>query len=199
MSIQVQKRLYNVAELLEVNSQSETQYELMNGELIALTLNTFKEGNLAAKIGAKILTYVEQYNRGEVVNGTGYILKHDPDIVCGPVVSYFSGAKLALAEKADEEGYLDFAPDLAVEVISPGDRAGEVFQKVQKYLAAGVPLIWLVYPKKEIVNVIRPDEPILMLSRKNGGKLEGYDVLPDFELPLENLFARTAGQSSQEG
>jgi len=199
MSVQVQKRLYNVAELLVINNQSETQYELMNGELVEMAPTTFKHGNLAAKICARIVVYIEKYGKGEVATETGYILKHSPDIVCGPDVSYFSGAKLALAEKADDEGYLDFAPDLAVEVISPGDRTGEVFQKMQKYLDAGVALIWLVYPKKEIVNVIRPDEPILMLSRKNGDKLEGYDVLPDFELPLENLFARTSGQSSQDG
>ena len=59
---------------------------------------------------------------------------------------------------------------------------------MQEYLEAEVPLIWLVYPAREIVNVIRPDEPILMLSRQNDDALDGYDVLPGLKLPLTAIF-----------
>lgn len=83
---------------------------------------------------------------------------------------------------------MNFAPDLAVEIVSRGDRTDEVLEKVDGYLTAGVALIWVVYPKKELVYVFRPNEPVLILQRKNGDTLLGYDVLPGFKLGLDTVF-----------
>jgi Uma2 family endonuclease len=78
------------------------------------------------------------------------------------------------------------APDLAVEVLSPTDRAGELAHKVGEYLAVGVRLLWVIDPEKGTGVVYRPGAPPRIV-RKDGA-LDGADVVPGFSCPLAGLF-----------
>src|SRR4051794_36515597 len=86
---------------------------------------------------------------------SGYVLKRDPDSVVEPDVPFVASERLP----SDRRGWLDLAPDLAVEVVSPNDRFDEVMTKVEKYLAGGVRLIWLVQPLHKRVLIYRPGQP----------------------------------------
>ena len=83
--------------------------------------------------------------------------------------------------------FAELAPDLAVEVISPNDKPAEIEEKVSDYQAAGVRLIWVVYPAKKCVVEYRPDTPSKTLGL--GDALEGHDVLPGFTCRLPDLLA----------
>jgi Uma2 family endonuclease len=78
-------------------------------------------------------------------------------------------------------------PDLAVEVVSPSNRPGELLRKIGEYLAAGVPLVWVVYPKRRRVAVYRPDEeePTVL---KEDEYLENLPELPGFRCPVSAFF-----------
>ncbi|HTD62770.1 MAG TPA: Uma2 family endonuclease [Gemmatimonadaceae bacterium] len=78
------------------------------------------------------------------------------------------------------------APDLAVEVLSPSNRAGEMATKIAEYFAKGTRLVWLADPKKRTVAVYAPDALPYILG--NGEFLDGGDVLPGFRVAVNRLF-----------
>jgi Uma2 family endonuclease len=78
------------------------------------------------------------------------------------------------------------APDLAVEVVSPGDRAGEVLAKVHEWLDAGCRAVWVVDPQTRTVAVHRSRNEIAVLQSTD--TLSGGDLLPGFSVPVSEIF-----------
>jgi Uma2 family endonuclease len=76
---------------------------------------------------------------------------------------------------------------LIVEVVSPNDTVGKLNRKINDFLNAGVPLIWVAYPETKTVQVQRLDGSAKLL--KIGDFLEGEDILPGFRVELTALFA----------
>jgi Uma2 family endonuclease len=89
------------------------------------------------------------------------------------------------------EGHIRIAPDLAVEVVSPNDLVYEIDEKVEEFLAAGVPLVWVVNPETRTVQVHRPTGPGVIL--RAGDELTGEDVLPGFRCRVADLFQSPSG------
>ena len=84
--------------------------------------------------------------------------------------------------------YLELAPDLVVEVLSPGDRPGEVLAKVADWLSAGSQLVWVIDPDRRLARVYRQDGTEVTIGQ--GGELEGENVLPGFTCPLAAILER---------
>ena len=82
--------------------------------------------------------------------------------------------------------FAELAPDLAVEVLSPGDRAGEVFGKVADWLNAGTSLVWVIDPTRRCTRVYCANGTELMVHEDFA--LEGKATLPGFVMPLASLF-----------
>ena len=92
-----------------------------------------------------------------------------------------------LAPGRDRRGYLKVAPDSTVEIVSPSDYPALVERKVAKYLAAGIPLLWVVYPSTRRVRVLgagRGEQEFGV-----GDILDASDVIPGFRLPVADIFA----------
>ena len=97
-------------------------------------------------------------------------------------------------------------PDLAVEVLSPNDRPDAVQTKVEEYLDAGVPLVWVVAPLVEVV-VWTPASPAGTVLRAAGAgsaspladALDGGDVIPGFRLPLGELREALGDVADEDG
>jgi Uma2 family endonuclease len=100
-------------------------------------------------------------------------------------VTFVRRDRLPPADRAHR--FYEGAPDLAVEIVSPGERAGEIARKVAGYLAAGTSLVWVVYPERRAVVAHHPDGT----TRVHGedATLEGHDVLPSFAAPITEVFA----------
>jgi len=113
---------------------------------------------------------------------SGFKLASDPDTVRGPDVAFISQSRLPEPEPV---GYPAFAPDLVVEILSLGDRPGEVLGKVADWLSAGTRLVWVVDPERRLARVYRADgaEAILNAARP----LQGEDVVPGFVCPLATI------------
>jgi Uma2 family endonuclease len=93
-------------------------------------------------------------------------------------------------DQLTHDGFMTLAPDLAVEVVSPNDYGREIEEKVDDYLRAGVPLVWVVYPEIRVVHVYRGDGTA---GRFRGAdELSGEDVLPGFRCKVDDLFPRPA-------
>ena len=103
-----------------------------------------------------------------------------------PDVAFVAWERIPVART----GFAELAPDLAVEVLSPNDRAGEILAKVADWLNAGTLLVWVIDPERRIATVYRADGSALIVDDTSA--LSGDEVLPGFVLPLAGLFAKAS-------
>jgi Uma2 family endonuclease len=85
-------------------------------------------------------------------------------------------------------GWLEIVPDIAWEIVSPGDRVEALEKKLADYREAGFPLVWVVYPGTRTARIEHSDGRIAFIDAE--GYLEGEDLLPGFRLRLGELFER---------
>ena len=162
------------------------RYELVDGEVRKMTPAGNVHGKIAALVTASLVQHVLVNRLGSVYAAeTGFRLASDPDTVRAPDAAFVSQARLdAVGSVA---GYWPGAPDLAVEVVSPGDRSGEVAEKVVAWLAAGTQMVVVVEPPQRTVVVHRADGVTRTL--REGDVLEGGAVVPGWKVPVASLFA----------
>jgi Uma2 family endonuclease len=170
-------------ELLHLPS-GQFRYELVKGELIQMTPAGFEHGVTIVDITEPLSRFVRE-NRLGVVSGaeTGFRLESDPDTVRAPDVAFVSTARIPTGRTP---GFFPGAPDLAVEVVSPGDTVQEVDDKVTDWLEGGARLVWIARPSRRSVEVHRADGSVSLLSAQD--RIEGEDVLPGFVLPVAQIF-----------
>jgi Uma2 family endonuclease len=88
--------------------------------------------------------------------------------------------------REERRRFLELAPDLAVEVVSPADSANDVHEKVLQYLDVGVRLVWVVHPIRRTVTVYTGDRNARVLDENDS--LDGGEVLPGFTLSVAEIF-----------
>jgi Uma2 family endonuclease len=160
------------------------RYELVRGELVPMVPPGGEHGKLATGIVLALGSYVRTNDLGEVLVETGYYLSRDPDTVRAPDVSFIRRDRIPAA--GIPRGFIDGPPDLAIEIVSPGDRAEEIDDKIHDYLTSGTRLVWLIQPRTRSVTVFRPDGTARLLQA--GGMLDGEAIVPGFTLPVEQLW-----------
>ncbi len=184
MAIETKQTLVTAEQLFDMGEDSRK--ELVRGELRDVTPSGFEHGAIALEIGAIIRNYVRSKNLGIALAAeTGFVLEREPDTVRAPDVSFVSASKLA--GEFDRKRFLEQAPDLAVEIISPSDTASDVQEKVDDYLKSGVKLIWLGYPSRQEVVEYRSRQEVRILSLND--QLDGWQVLPGFSHSIKELFS----------
>lgn len=105
-----------------------------------------------------------------------------PDTVRAPDVAFICSARLP---DPPPPGFAELAPDLAVEVLSPDDRPGEVLEKVADWLKGGCRLVWVVDPRRKLARVYRADGTEALVTSSDS--LDGEDVLPGFSCELAGI------------
>lgn len=159
--------------------------ELLRGELAMMSPPGFEHGRIALRLGGRLSAYVEKQSLGVVVGGDpGFLIAQDPDTVRAPDVAFIGSDRVP---GTPIDGYFQGAPDLAVEVLSPTDRAGEVLAKVQDWLDAGCRAVWVVDPKTRTVTVYHSRTEIVVLRESD--ELTGGEVVPGFAVPVAEIFA----------
>ena len=149
-----------------------------------------ESSEIAARIIFLISLYLRDHPGGHVFGSdAGYTCFPDsPGKLRKPDVSLICSGRLP--DNRAPRGYSAIAPDLVVEVVSPGDLAEEVEEKVAEYLSAGVPLVWVVYPPTRTVRVHRQKaSPFGTVSDlMDADTLDGNPVLPDFSCQVRDFF-----------
>lgn len=158
--------------------------ELVRGEIIEHMPPSREHGRIALAIGKLLSLWIEQGAGGEAGVESGFFLARNPDIVRGPDVYYVSASRMLSDDGS--AAFWTVAPDLAVEVISPSETADEVLEKISDYLAAGTPLVWVVYPRTRKVIVHTPDG--LAHTYSGDDVIEYPDVLPGFSCKVAGLW-----------
>ena len=165
-------------------SSTGRRYELVEGELYETAPAGGRHGKVAIRIGILLGAYILENRLGEAFAAeTGFILRRDPDTVRAPDFAFVSIDRLP--PEGPPVGFVEMAPDLAVEVVSPGDGPGEVRDKVVDWLAAGTQMVWVIYPETRSVAVHRSKENVSALSEEDA--LEGSPVVPGFSCLVREL------------
>jgi Uma2 family endonuclease len=139
-------------------------------------------GVCCSKADRKIGAFVDENDRGTVAcNDTGFVTERDPDSVRGPDISYSSKERL----KEVPVGYIEIAPDLLVEVLSPSNTRKQILAKLREYFAKGVKLVWVISPEDRTLTVYRTLNEGRLLHES--ATVSGEDVLPGFTCRVSDL------------
>jgi Uma2 family endonuclease len=161
----------------------DKRVELVRGVLIVREPAGSRHGLVAMNLGVEIGGHARRTGAGRVFAAeTGFKLASDPDTVRAPDVAFVTRERVPVTETT---GYAAAAPDLAVEVLSPGERPGEVLAKVADWLTAGTRLVWVVDPERRLARVYRQDGSESIGTAD--GALDGEDVLPGFSCELASV------------
>ena len=163
-----------------------SRYELVEGELRKMPPAGNLHGKRAMRLGWRQAQYVEANDLGVVFAAeTGFKLRSNPDTVRAPDISFVG--KKRVEEVGEFEGFWPGVPDLAVEVVSPGDAYTEVQQKVEEYLQAGARAVWVVDPRRRTITVYLSVSDITILGESDA--LDGDKVIPGFRCSVAEIFA----------
>ncbi len=161
------------------------RYDLIRGELHRMAPAGGEHASIEMTIGAMLWTHARARNAGTVFGSdAGFVLARNPDTLLSPDVAFVRAERLPPKDR--QIGFLELAPDLAVEVVSPSDRPSEVTEKVRIYLSAGVSMVLVVEPQPKTVTIHRPGRAPLV--RQEGDVLDCGDVLPGFRVPVAEIF-----------
>ncbi|HEY9231288.1 MAG TPA: Uma2 family endonuclease [Blastocatellia bacterium] len=161
------------------------RYELVKGELRKMAPAGHEHGRVAVRFTWRLAHYVETNNLGVVYAAeTGFRLATDPDTVRAPDVAFVSRERLEAVKSTT--GFFPGAPDLAVEVVSPGDTYTEVEEKAMDWLAAGARMVLALNSRKRTVTVFRSLNDIVILG--DDAILDLDDVVPGFKIAVKDIF-----------
>lgn len=159
--------------------------ELVRGEIVRMSPAGGRHGKIANWVATLLTLHVRAEKLGVVYAAeTGFYTQRHPDSVRAPDAMFVSNERVA--QIGDPAKYLDVAPDLAVEILSPDDTWDQAEAKAGEYLRAGVRLVWIVSPEHRTVSIYRPSSEQVLLNLDD--MLTGEDVLPGFAVPVSEIF-----------
>ena len=156
-------------------------FELINGEIVE-KMPTEEHGLVATNLVIAMGSFVKAHKLGRVGVEVRHRLPKDNHNSRMPDVS-FTSARRPLVK----QGSVPQMPDLAIEIQSPDDTIKKMREKATYYLENGARLVWLIYPRKRLIEVYSLDIDVEILLESD--LLTGGEVLPDFSMPVVDVFA----------
>src|SRR4029453_16585782 len=139
--------------------------ELIDGRIVPISPASGKHGVLECRLSAAIDLFMQQHRLGWVMIGeVGIYTRRNPDCVRGADVVFLSRERWP---DGPPQGFLEVAPDLVIEIMSPSDRWQDVRQKLTEYFAIGVHRVWIVEPENRTVLVFRSTTDLHQFATKN--------------------------------
>lgn len=161
----------------------DVRVELVDGIIVEKELPNFEHGLVATNVIWLLNSHVRARGLGRVVVEVGFILRRGPDTVRLPDVAFVRADRIP---SPPPSSFASFPPDLAIEILSPGNRPGETQARVRDLFEAGVRLIWLVNPETRSVTVVRSLQHREELTERD--LLDGGDIIPGFSCRVAELF-----------
>ncbi len=181
-------RLLTAADLAVLPSQlpsGPVRWELDNGRLVVMAPAGYIHGAVELNLAAQLKVQGEHRGLGRAASGeVSVMLRRNPDRVVGADAAFITSASLPL--RFSREGYLETMPELIVEVRSPNDTQPEIDRKVNEYLHAGVRVILVPDPERQVVTAYRNGQPQQVFAVTD--TLTVPDVIPGFAMPVRDVF-----------
>jgi Uma2 family endonuclease len=179
--------LLTVADL-ESLPDDGNRYEIVDGELFVSTSPSFLHQTILTQLLYAILNYLQRSPTGHIVPGVGVIFDDHNAVI--PDLVYISNARMP---ETVVGGRLVRAPEIAIEILSPGasNERRDRHVKLSLYSSREVKEYWIVDPENRAVEIYRLRSGKL----ETAGRLQATDLLtspelPDFSVAIESLFPK---------
>lgn len=181
-SASVEERLITGEELARMSGVESA--ELVEGRLVKKMPTGDEHGAVGSAIAAALHNHVRVIKTGKVRSGeVGIYMRRNPDTTRAAGMLYVSNERYG---RRSSSAFLDVAPEIIVEILSPNDSMPEVMQKLREYFAIGMLLVWVIGPTSKTVLVYRSLTNVRELTVND--ELTGEEVLPSFALKVAELF-----------
>lgn len=181
--VQTPERLITGEELFRM-PDSELS-ELIEGRIIRMSPTSHIHGRIEGRFYHLLASHVQAGQLGQVMVGeVGIYIRRNPDTVRAADVLYISNAHYA---QSRSQSYLDVAPELVVEILSPDDAWQAVTRKLADYFSIGVKVVWVADPDAHTVYAYRSATAAQQFNE--GDTLTAPEVLPGLTVPVADLFA----------
>ena len=185
----LEQQFISADEFLEIVEQPDfdnRKVELVEGDIVDMPLPNPIHAAILATLATKLNVFVTESESGRVLVGDApFVLgrsKEGKDTLRGLDIAYISAERLPGKLPPSP---LHLAPDLAVEIISPSNKAEDIEKKIEQLLDAGASLIWVVYPELRTVKVHTTHGAKTL---RQDDALTGGDILPGFEIRVAEIF-----------
>jgi Uma2 family endonuclease len=159
-------------------------FEIIDGRLVFMSPVGRPHALIGSRLDRILGGYVHDHQLGEVYVGEiGIWIRRNPDTARAADLAFVAAARLA---KLSREGYLNIAPDLVIEIMSPDDRWSEVKKKLRDYFSIGVKLAWVIDAETRTVTTYRSSADVREYTEDQ--TLTAEDILPGFALPVQQIF-----------
>lgn len=179
----IESRLITADELLRMPDDG-LRRELIRGEVREMPPAGEEHCGIAAEFARRLGNFVHEHRLGRVFGELGCRIASDPDTVLAPDAAFIRADRLTPGKP--NRGHRAGAPDLVLEVLSPGDSADQVEEKVWEWLAAGCRMVVVVNPRRRAGAVYRSFSDVVLLTEND--VIDGGDVVPGWRMPLSVLF-----------
>src|SRR4028119_1110470 len=164
-------------------------YEIVNRELIDINNRSAKHSYIAIILSAVLFNCVSTRKLGAMFDSsTAFKMKSGNKR--SPDVSFMAKERLQGLDDLPD-GFLEGAPDLAVEILSPGNTVAEIHDKLVEYFENGARLVWVIHPQEQYVLVYRSSQELDRLL-KSTYSVDGEEIVPGFILPIAEFFQKLA-------
>ena len=178
------ERLLTIDEYAALPDDDGWVTELVRGLVVREPRPSYEHGRIQIRLGQILANHIDAYAPDLVCVGDfGVIVEQDPATVRGPDLAVIQRER---AQGLHRAGFLLGAPDLAIEVVSPSNRAADIQLKASQYLGAGAAIVWIVYPETRTVAVLVGPTEAQFLGE--GDELTGGDLLPSLRVPVREIF-----------
>ncbi|HEX6766104.1 MAG TPA: Uma2 family endonuclease [Polyangiaceae bacterium] len=159
--------------------------ELEGGVFVPMTKGTWRHGVITGNVYAALRAYARKNSDFSVsVGDPGTKLSRDPDTLRGPDVAIVRTERVPRGRGAS--GWLEGAPDVAVEVVGDAQSVSELTKKALEYLAAGAKAVWVIDPEPRHVVIFAPNEQVRVVGP--GDVVDAPEALPGFACSVDELF-----------
>jgi Uma2 family endonuclease len=159
--------------------------ELVQGELRTMPPAGSEHGATVVGLTWRVAQHAQHDDLGTVFGAeTGFLLARNPDTVRAADCSFVR--KERIRRTGIPRTFYPGAPDLAIEVVSPGDTVNEVDDKVHDWIVYGTTLVWVVNPRTRTVTAHGNDGTVRVL--KDADVLEAPELLPGFRCLVRDIF-----------
>ncbi|MBM2812244.1 MAG: hypothetical protein HW416_3003 [Chloroflexi bacterium] len=173
---------------LEVLPDDGKRYEIIDGELYVSRQPHYFHQRLCARFTSALDRWSDETGAGETSVAPGLIFAEDDDVV--PDIAWVSTARLASVLRPD--GKLHGAPDLVIEVLSPGatNQQRDRETKLKLYGRRGVREYWIAdWQQRQVEGYRRNGISLQLVGTWVDDDVIESPLLPGFRLPLRQLFA----------
>lgn len=175
-----------VLNLFEIETEVSGEfYEIVDGLRVEKPPMGAFENVLATLLATWLNEFARPRRLGLAVTEALFLIDSTRSLSRRPDVAFVNFQRWS-SDRIARENAWDVVPNLTVEIVSPTNLAEDIERKMLEYFAAGVELVWVIYPETERIYVYRSPSSVTPVD--SSGELQGDSVLPGFRLPVSELF-----------